>query len=70
MKRTSAIKFLIAFLILFSTAEAQTGGNFTIMQSIVAGGGQNSAGGMFSVCGGSLSTNNAGTMALRAVACP
>jgi hypothetical protein len=32
-------------------AQAQTGGNFTITQSVIAGGGQNSAGGAFSVDG-------------------
>ena len=48
-------KFLIfsAFLILFSAnAFAQSGGDFTITQSVVAsGGGQNSAGGNFSLDG-------------------
>lgn len=52
MKRLSLIKSIFVFLLLVSTLEAQTGGDFTITQSVVAsGGGQNSAGGTFAVDG-------------------
>ncbi len=52
MKRPSLIKSIFVFLLLVSTLEAQTGGDFTITQSVVAsGGGQNSAGGAFAVDG-------------------
>lgn len=47
-----AIKFLIGLLFLFSTANGQTGGAFTITQSVIAGGGgQQSTGGNFALDG-------------------
>ena len=51
MKKASHIKFFIAFLFLFSTISAQTGGTFEITQSVIAGGGQPLAGGAFSLDG-------------------
>ncbi len=54
MKKTSAIKLSTLLLILsfFPGIQGQTGGNFTITQSVVAGGGgQQSAGGTFSLDG-------------------
>jgi len=52
MKSHLLIQFIFLFLMLVSTLEAQTGGDFTITQSVIAGGGgQNSAGGAFAVDG-------------------
>lgn len=54
MNNSKAIVFFIAFLILFYAAivRGQTGGDFTITQSVIAtGGGQQSAGGTFSLDG-------------------
>lgn len=46
------IKFTACLILLLSTvAQAQTGGDFTITQSVVASGGQNSSGGNFSLDG-------------------
>jgi hypothetical protein len=44
--------FFVSLILLISfSASAQTGGQFAITQSVIAGGGQNSAGGAFSVDG-------------------
>ena len=51
MKKAPAIKLFIGFLFLFSAANGQTGGAFSITESVVAGGGQNSAGGNFALDG-------------------
>lgn len=51
MKIKSPFIFLAAFLLFFAAVKAQTGGDFTIMQSVVAGGGQNATGGNFSLDG-------------------
>lgn len=52
MKKSSVIKIFIALLFLFATFRAQTGDDFTITQSVVAGGGsQSSSGDTFSVDG-------------------
>lgn len=52
MNLSKSIKLFAFVLIFASIAQAQTGGDFTITQSVVAGGGgQNSAGGTFSVDG-------------------
>ncbi|MDQ3132915.1 MAG: carboxypeptidase regulatory-like domain-containing protein [Acidobacteriota bacterium] len=52
--KTSIVKFVAAYLILFLSilVPAQTGGNFTITESVIAGGGgQTSTGGTFSLDG-------------------
>lgn len=50
MKKPLLVKSIFVFLLLVSTLEAQTGGDFTITQSVIAaGGGQNPTGGGFSV---------------------
>lgn len=52
MNASKPIKFFVAFLIFVSIAHAQTGGDFTIKQSVIAaGGGQNAVGGTFSLDG-------------------
>lgn len=45
------IKFLIVNLILFVSVTAQTGGQFAVTQSVIAGGGAHSSGGNFGVTG-------------------
>ncbi len=54
MSKSKSLELFVACLILFfiSNASGQTGGDFTITQSVVAsGGGQSSAGGTFSLDG-------------------
>ena len=51
MKTISLVTFFAVFLFLFSTVDAQNGGTFEITQSVIAGGGQSSSGGAFSLDG-------------------
>lgn len=54
MKQTTSILFTLTFVIplaclLALSVSAQTGGNFSITESVIAGGGGNAAGGIFAV---------------------
>lgn len=52
MNESKAAIFFVAFLVFFSNAYGQTGGTFTITESVVAGGGgQSATGGTFSLDG-------------------
>ncbi len=52
MKKQLLILTILSFCLVVSTATAQSGGTFTITQSVIAaGGGQNSSGGTFAVAG-------------------
>lgn len=51
MRNQKIIIATFAVIFLAANAEPQTGGDFTITQSVIAGGGQNSAGGSFALDG-------------------
>lgn len=57
------IKTILAVIIFLLPIAAQTGGNYTITQSVVAGGGQSSAGGNFTV-DGTIGQNLAGAISV------
>lgn len=60
MKRTNNYLAVFALMILCSAAIAQSGGNFEIRKSVIAGGGGNSTGGAF-VVDGTVGQSAAGT---------